>query len=121
MKRIIQDLDYNGICDLVASMGQPKFRAKQLFLGVTQGKAIGEISVLPQSFREELLNVFEDCPLKIIETLKSADGTEKYLFRLADGNVIEGVLKHAGRQSARFDFGRNSCAGTHRKRIAFAR
>lgn len=105
MKRIIQDLDYNGICDLVASMGQPKFRAKQLFLGVTQGKAIGEISVLPQSFREELLNVFEDCPLKIIETLKSADGTEKYLFRLADGNVIEGVLM-------RYKYGNTQCVST---------
>ncbi|MDE6075438.1 MAG: 23S rRNA (adenine(2503)-C(2))-methyltransferase RlmN, partial [Clostridia bacterium] len=92
MKRIIQDLNYNQISELVVSLGQPKFRAKQLFLGITQGKRISEISVLPQSFRELLLNDFEDCPVEIIKTLKSEYGTEKYLFRLADGNIIEGVL-----------------------------
>ena len=34
MKRIIQDLDYNSICALMQSLGEPKFRAKQLFIGL---------------------------------------------------------------------------------------
>lgn len=105
MKRIIQDLDYNGICDVVLSLGQPKFRAKQLFLGITQGKRLSEISVLPQSFRERLLEIYEDCAVEIIKTLKSADGTEKYLFRLADGNIIEGVLM-------RYKYGNTQCVST---------
>ncbi|MDE5789116.1 MAG: 23S rRNA (adenine(2503)-C(2))-methyltransferase RlmN [Clostridia bacterium] len=105
MKRIFQDLNYNQINELVVSLGQPKFRAKQLFLGITQGKRISEISVLPQSFRELLLNDFEDCPVEIIKTLTSADGTEKYLFRLADGNIIEGVLM-------RYKYGNTQCVST---------
>ncbi|MDE7162523.1 MAG: 23S rRNA (adenine(2503)-C(2))-methyltransferase RlmN [Clostridia bacterium] len=105
MKRIIQDLNYNQICELVVLLGQPKFRAKQLFLGIAQGKKISEISVLPQSFREQLLSDFEDCPVEIIKTLKSEDGTEKYLFRLADGNVIEGVLM-------RYKYGNTQCVST---------
>ncbi|MDE7400832.1 MAG: 23S rRNA (adenine(2503)-C(2))-methyltransferase RlmN [Clostridia bacterium] len=105
MKRIIQDLDYNQISELVVSLGQPKFRAKQLFLGITQGKKLSEISVLPQSFRERLLDEFEDCPVEIIKTLTSADGTEKYLFRLADGNIIEGVLM-------RYKYGNTQCVST---------
>ncbi|MDE5766588.1 MAG: 23S rRNA (adenine(2503)-C(2))-methyltransferase RlmN [Clostridia bacterium] len=105
MKRIIQDLDYNQISELVVSLGQPRFRAKQLFLGITQGKRISEISVLPQSFRDKLLSEFEDCPVEIIKTLTSADGTEKYLFRLADGNIIEGVLM-------RYKYGNTQCVST---------
>lgn len=105
MKSIIQDLDYNQISELVVSLGQPEFRAKQLFLGITQGKRISEISVLPQSFREKLLSDFEDCPVEIIKTLTSADGTEKYLFRLADGNIIEGVLM-------RYKYGNTQCVST---------
>ena len=34
----------------------------------------------------------EDTSLELVERLKSADGTEKYLFRLRDGNLIETVL-----------------------------
>ncbi len=48
---------------------------------------------------------FEDCPIEIIETLTSSDGTEKYLFRLADGNVIEGVLM-------KYKYGNTQCVST---------
>ena len=105
MKKIIQDLDYNRICGLVADLGEPKFRAKQLFTGLCQGKKISGISVLPKSLKDKLLTVFEDCPVEIIQTLTSSDGTEKYLFRLADGNVIEGVLM-------KYKYGNTQCVST---------
>ncbi|MDE7084654.1 MAG: 23S rRNA (adenine(2503)-C(2))-methyltransferase RlmN [Clostridia bacterium] len=105
MKGIIQDLNYNRICELVGSYGEPKYRAKQLFLGLAQGKKISGISVLPQSLKDKLLNDFEDCPVEIIQTLTSADGTEKYLFRLADGNIIEGVLM-------KYKYGNTQCVST---------
>ena len=103
MKRIIQDLDYNSICALMQSLGEPKFRAKQLFIGLSQG--ISKISVLGAGLKAKLLEEFEDAPLEIVKTLKSADGTEKYLFRLADGNIIEGVLM-------KYKYGNTQCVST---------
>lgn len=105
MKRIIQDLDYNGIRALMQSLGEAEYRAKQLFVGITQGKAISGISVLPASLKAKLLQEFEDKPVEIIQTLKSSDGTEKYLFRLADGNIIEGVLM-------KYKYGNTQCVST---------
>ncbi len=105
MKRIIQDLDYNSICAIMQSLGEPKFRAKQLFIGLSQGKSISKISVLGAGLKAKLLEEFEDAPLEIVKTLKSADGTEKYLFRLADGNIIEGVLM-------KYKYGNTQCVST---------
>ena len=105
MKRIIQDLDYNLICAIMQSLGEPKFRAKQLFIGLSQGKSISKISVLGAGLKAKLLEEFEDAPLEIVKTLKSADGTEKYLFRLADGNIIEGVLM-------KYKYGNTQCVST---------
>lgn len=105
MKSVIQDLNYNQICGLVADLGEPKFRAKQLYTGLSQGKKISEISVLPKSLKDRLLTDFEDCPVQILQTLTSADGTEKYLFSLADGNVIEGVLM-------KYKYGNTQCVST---------
>jgi 23S rRNA (adenine2503-C2)-methyltransferase len=48
---------------------------------------------LPASLREKLKETDEAIGVKIIKTLVSQkDGTEKYLFSLRDGNVVEGVL-----------------------------
>lgn len=104
MKKILQDLNYNQICDLVASSGEKKYRAEQLMKGLTQGKKISEINI-PSSLREKLSEEFEDEPVKIIRTLTSSDGTEKYLFLLADGNIIEGVLM-------KYKYGNTQCVST---------
>ncbi|MGN1372446.1 MAG: 23S rRNA (adenine(2503)-C(2))-methyltransferase RlmN [Candidatus Coproplasma sp.] len=104
MKGILQDLNYQQIEDLVLELGEKKFRAKQLYDGLMQGKRIGEIN-LPKALREQLCERFEDCPIEIIKTLTSSDGTEKYLFRLADGNIIEGVFM-------RYKYGNTQCVST---------
>ena len=105
MKAIIQDLDYRQISALAADMGQPAFRAKQLYEGITQGKDISQISTLPETFRQRLLNEFEDCALRIEKVFAGADGTKKFLFSLADGNVIEGVLMS-------YKYGNTQCVST---------
>ena len=105
MKHIIQDLNFNQIVELVGRMGEKSFRAKQLYEGLHKGKRISEIAVLPSSLRDKLLEEYEDCPVEIIKTLTSTDGTEKYLFRLADGNVIEGVLM-------KYKYGNTQCVST---------
>lgn len=105
MKSILQDLNFAQLEELVLSLGEKRFRAKQLYEGLVKGKKISEISVLPTPFREKLLTLCEDCPVEIIKTLKSEDGTEKYLFRLADGNVIEGVFMS-------YKYGNTQCVST---------
>ena len=105
MKEILQDLNYAGAEELVLSLGEKKFRAKQLFDGINKGKRLSEIPALSADFKAKLLERFEDCPVETIKTYFGADGTEKYLFRLADGNIIEGVLM-------KYKYGNTQCVST---------
>ncbi len=105
MKKILQDLSLEEIETLVAETGEKRFRAKQLYEGLTQGKSISNISSLPKAFKETLCERFEDEPVRIKETFYSADGTEKYLFELADGNLVEGVLM-------KYKYGYTQCVST---------
>ena len=105
MKKILQDLSFAELETLVLSLGEKKFRAKQLYDGLMQGKAISGITSLSKAFKEQLLEKYEDIPVKIKETYFSLDGTEKYLFELADGNLIEGVLM-------KYKYGYTQCVST---------
>lgn len=105
MKKIIQDLSYEEIQTLVLSLGEKKFRANQLFEGLTQGKRLDAITSLSKAFKERLLENYENEPIKIKEVFYSSDGTEKYLFELADGNIIEGVLM-------KYKYGYTQCVST---------
>ncbi len=105
MKKILQDLSYTELETLVLSMGEKKFRAKQLYEGLTQGKAISQITSLSKALKEELLKTYEDSPISIKEVFYSNDGTEKYLFQYADGNLVEGVLM-------KYKYGYTQCVST---------
>ena len=105
MKRILQDLSLAEIQSLVAELGEPKFRAAQIYRGVMLGKRISDMSDLSKSLRGKLAEIFEDEPVKVREVFTSADGTEKYLFELADGNIIEGVLMS-------YKYGNTQCVST---------
>lgn len=104
MKKILQDLSFTELESLILSLGEKKFRAKQLYDGLMRGKKISAINI-PASLKGRLTEEYEDEPLKIIKTLTSSDGTEKYLFALADGNVIEGVLM-------KYKYGNTQCVST---------
>lgn len=105
MKKILQDLSFEEIETLILSMGEKKFRAKQLYEGLMQGKAITQISSLSKPLKEALCAEYEDMPVRIKETFYSKDGTEKYLFEFADGNLVEGVLM-------RYKYGFTQCVST---------
>ena len=105
MKKILQDLTYAELEALVLALGEKKFRAKQLYEGLMQGKAITQISSLAKAFKEKLCEEYEDAPVRIKETFYSADGTEKYLFEYADGNLVEGVLM-------KYKYGYTQCVST---------
>ncbi|MDE6586385.1 MAG: 23S rRNA (adenine(2503)-C(2))-methyltransferase RlmN [Clostridia bacterium] len=104
MKKILQDLSYGELEELVISLGEKKFRAQQLYQGIMRGEKISKINVSAE-LRSKLLEEYEDEPVKIIQTFHSSDGTEKYLFALADGNVIEGVFM-------RYKYGNTQCVST---------
>lgn len=104
MKKILQDLSFEELENLIFSFGEKKFRAKQLYAGLSLGKKISQINISAE-LRQKLLKDYEDEPVKIIQTFTSSDGTEKYLFSLADGNVIEGVLM-------KYKYGNTQCVST---------
>lgn len=87
-------MDYNmkelGV--LLAEWGEARYRAGQLNAWLLRGVKPAEMRTLPKELREKL----EALPYggaKIVETRVSQnDGTEKYLFALEDGNLVEGVF-----------------------------
>ena len=75
------------------SLGEPKFRAKQLFPRLQDGTPISEISNLPKALREKLsAETLNPIPVVEKKLVSRIDGTIKYLFRLHDGECIESVL-----------------------------
>ena len=104
MKEILQDKSPEEIAALAKEAGEKPFRAGQVYLGLMQGKRISELPV-PPALRAFLLERFEDEPVRIVRTLEAKDGTKKYLFALADGNVIEGVLM-------KYKYGNTQCIST---------
>lgn len=105
MKKILQDLSFAELENLMVQWGEKKFRAKQIYSGLMRGKKISQIPALSSELKGRILEFYEDEPVKIISTLRSSDGTEKYLFGLSDGNIIEGVLM-------KYKYGNTQCVST---------
>lgn len=75
-------------------LGQPKYRAKQVFAWLHSGvERFDEMSNLPKALREILDEKFYIANVEIVRRLESKlDETVKYLYRLRDGEYIESVL-----------------------------
>src|SRR4030067_1908014 len=80
------------------SWGEPAYRAKQVFEWIYQKGADSSAPMtdLPKSLRQRLEDKFRLGVLELAEQLRSEDGTEKLLFRLTDGQLIEAVLIPSG-------------------------
>jgi len=78
---------------MAESMGQPRFRGKQLRQGLFQGsRSVGGISTLPKAWREELSGGGWRTGRSVLHgEAGSRDGTRKFLLQLADGRVVETV------------------------------
>ncbi len=79
---------------LLAEMGQPRFRAAQLFKWLQQGvEDFDEMTNIPKDLREKLRESCYIANVSIERRLVSKlDGTVKYLYKLFDGELIESVL-----------------------------
>ena len=83
------------LTEYLTSMGEKKYRAGQLWQWIHQKLAadFDEMTNLPGSLREKLAQQCTLTTAEPVEILTSReDGTQKYLFRLPDGNVIESVF-----------------------------
>lgn len=76
------------------SIGEPKFRAKQLFSWLHKGiRSFDDMSNLPKSLREKLKDSYHLYQPKVLnKQVSMIDGTIKYLWELADGNAVETVV-----------------------------
>ncbi len=81
------------LASFFVSIGEPKFRAKQVFPELHKGVLITEMTALSKKLREGLSEITLDTLPRVEERLVSKiDGTVKYLFRLHDGECIESVF-----------------------------
>ena len=78
----------------LGELGEPKYRADQIadWLHKKRVTSFDEMTDLPQSLRAELARQFSFDRIDIVRVLGSKDSTQKFLFRLADANLIESVL-----------------------------
>jgi len=79
---------------LLAEVGEPAFRARQLCQWVykRQATSLQHMTDLPESLRRRLQERLYISTLTLVRQQQSVDGTAKFLFRLEDGNQIETVL-----------------------------
>lgn len=89
----IKALDSDGLSALVADLGEPRFRTAQLerWLYSRGARSFSEMSDLPAGLRETLASRLALPSLEILTRQESADGTRKYLVRLAGGATVEVV------------------------------
>lgn len=90
----LKSMSIDELKDWVQDVGQPAFRAKQIYqwFHVKLAGSTEEMTNLPKSLRE-LMDEQKIYGVNVVTRLESKeDGTNKFLFRLHDGNVIESVL-----------------------------
>lgn len=75
-------------------LGEPKYRAKQIFRWMSRGVAsFDEMTDLSKSLRDKLRNSFTISSLSMLrKQVSRVDGTIKYLWQLPDGNAVETVV-----------------------------
>ena len=103
----LKSMTQEEIGTALKALGQPVFRAKQVFSWLHKGvRSYEEMTNLPKALRQTLENEY---PLHIPRVVRKQeskkDGTIKYLWELSDGNCVETVLM-------RYHYGNTVCIST---------
>ena len=103
----LRSLTLAELADLLKTMGQPAFRAKQVYTWLHRGiRGYDEMTDLPKTLRAALAEQYPLYTPQAVRRQESArDGTIKYLWRLSDGNCVETVLM-------RYHYGNTVCIST---------
>ncbi|MBQ7353707.1 MAG: 23S rRNA (adenine(2503)-C(2))-methyltransferase RlmN [Clostridia bacterium] len=89
----ILSLSLDELSEKIVEIGEPKFRAKQIFSWINKGMFGSEMTNISVALQNKLEGVFEFRLPKVKKRLVSKlDGTIKYLFELIDGEQIESVF-----------------------------
>ena len=89
----IKSMTLSELTDAIIQKGYPKFRAKQIYdwMHVKLVRNVEEMKNVPKDIRQWIAEDF--VALEVVERYESkVDGTNKFVFRLPDGNVIESVF-----------------------------
>ena len=108
MKKDILSLSLTELETELTSIGEKKFRAKQIFNWLHQKKvtSFDDMKNISKDLRTKLDDIFIIYNLVPERVLKSKlDGTIKYLYRLQDGNHVETVLME-------YSYGTSICVST---------
>ena len=94
MKQDIKSMTLAELQGAFAALGEPKFRAKQVFAWLHRGAVSFEaMTNLSKPLRETLDSLyFINKPTVARKQISRLDGTIKYLWRLRDGNCVESVV-----------------------------
>jgi 23S rRNA (adenine2503-C2)-methyltransferase len=104
----IKSLNFTELVSKMEELGEKKFRAKQIYdwMHVRYVASIDDMTDISIKLREKLKTEYDFTSIKPIQVLTSAiDGTQKFLFELSDGNVVEGVFM-------KYKHGNSACIST---------
>jgi 23S rRNA (adenine2503-C2)-methyltransferase len=87
------DMQFDQLADFIAVMGLQRFRAEQIYKWLNAGiRSFDDMKNVPKNIRENLEMSAEIGGADIAgKQVSKIDGTVKYLFRLYDGEMVEGV------------------------------
>jgi 23S rRNA (adenine2503-C2)-methyltransferase len=93
-KQSIKSLPLAELAQYLAAQGEPAYRAQQItdWLYQKRVETFAAMTDLPAAVRARLAANFSFTRPEVVRVLGSKDTTQKFLFRLADGNLIESVL-----------------------------
>jgi 23S rRNA (adenine2503-C2)-methyltransferase len=101
----IKSLSLSELEESIKELGEPKFRAKQLYewMHVKKARSYDEMTNISKSLKEKCIEHYDYTALQVVDVQKSKiDDTQKFLFGLSDGNVIESVFM-------KYKFGNSVC------------
>ena len=103
----LKNLTQQEIAGILKELGQPAFRAKQVYTWLHKGvRSYEEMTNLPKGLRDQLSENYPINAPKVVRKQESQkDGTIKYLWQLSDGNCVETVLM-------RYNYGNTVCIST---------
>ena len=103
----LKNLTLPELAETIKALGQPPFRAKQVYSWLHKGvRSYEEMTNLPKNLRDRLGENYPIQAPTVVRRQESArDGTIKYLWQLSDGNCVETVLM-------RYHYGNTVCIST---------
>ena len=79
--------------EFIISIGEPKYRAKQLFTQMHKGVAPADMTNIGKATKQKIdERAYYSLPSIRRKLVSAIDGTVKYLFELCDGNCVESVV-----------------------------